>query len=128
MIIVLLPIFGHILFMMFGQRYHKRQNLKEYHKRKTFKYETLDLKTNNPLKHQSNFSKRGIYKADFEFFSSGNKSFNEFFKDIENAKHHIHMHYYIIKPGEIYDQFKDILIKKAKQGVEIRLILDDFGK
>jgi phosphatidylserine/phosphatidylglycerophosphate/cardiolipin synthase-like enzyme len=35
---------------------------------------------------------------------------------------------YIVKPSEIYDQFKMLLIKKINEGVEVRIMLDDFGK
>ena len=46
---------------------------------------------------------------------------------LKNAKHHIHMEYYIFEDGEIGEQIKDILIQKAQEGVEVRFIYDGFG-
>ena len=48
-------------------------------------------------------------------------------KDIENAKHSIHMAYYIWDEDEFTIDLKDKLIAKAKQGVEVRILVDDFG-
>jgi cardiolipin synthase A/B len=48
-------------------------------------------------------------------------------EDIENAKHSIHMAYYIWDEDEFTIDLKDKLIAKAKQGVEVRILVDDFG-
>ncbi len=58
---------------------------------------------------------------------NGENKFPEVLKALKNAKHHIHIEYYIFEDGEIAEQIKDILIQKAKEGVEVRFIYDDFG-
>ncbi|MDU5111856.1 MAG: cardiolipin synthase [Clostridium sp.] len=44
-----------------------------------------------------------------------------------NAKNHIHLEYYIVKDDKIGNEIKDILIKKAKEGIKIRFIIDKVG-
>ncbi|MDB5025004.1 MAG: cls [Mucilaginibacter sp.] len=58
---------------------------------------------------------------------NGENKFPEVIETLKNARHHIHIQYYIFEDGEIAEQIKDILIQKAKQGVEVRFIYDDFG-
>ena len=48
-------------------------------------------------------------------------------KDIENAKEHIHLEYIIIKNRDIGIKIKDLLIKKAKSGVKVKILYDDVG-
>ncbi len=47
--------------------------------------------------------------------------------DIRAAQRHIHMQYYIWKPDETGRLFRDLLIEKAREGVECRVLLDAVG-
>lgn len=58
---------------------------------------------------------------------NGENKFPEVIKELQKAKHHIHIEYYIFEDEEIGNQIKDILIQKAKEGVAVRFIYDDFG-
>jgi cardiolipin synthase len=58
---------------------------------------------------------------------NGEEKFPEVIKAMKNAKHHIHIEYYIFEDDEIGNQIKDILIQKAQEGVQVRFIYDDFG-
>ncbi len=58
---------------------------------------------------------------------NGEEKFPELLKCLENAKHHIHMEYYIYEQDEIGCAIIELLVKKAKEGVEVRFIYDDFG-
>jgi len=129
-ILVLLPIVGHIIFIIFGARYTKRKAISEYRKKPTFKYEELknnSTKNKDLFRKQINISQRGAYKADFKLYKSGYEGFEALFSDLEKATKYIFLNYYIIKPGIIFDRFKDIIFRKAEEGVKIRLIVDDFG-
>lgn len=55
------------------------------------------------------------------------EKYNELLQDIRNAKHSIHMLYYIIKNDTIGNIVLNALCEKAKEGVKIRLIYDDVG-
>lgn len=58
---------------------------------------------------------------------NGEQKFPEVLQALRDARHHIHMEYYIFEDEKIGNEIKDILIEKAKQGIEVRFIYDDFG-
>ena len=58
---------------------------------------------------------------------NGETKFPAVIKALKDAKHHIHMEYYIFEDDEIGNEIKRILILKAKEGVHIRFIYDDLG-
>ena len=62
-----------------------------------------------------------------EVYIDGTQKFEKLLKDIENAKEYIHLEYFIIKESEIGIKIKNALIKKAKQGVKVRILYDDVG-
>ncbi|MBL7857174.1 MAG: cardiolipin synthase [Cyclobacteriaceae bacterium] len=58
---------------------------------------------------------------------NGERKFPEVISALENAKHFIHLEYYIYEDNAIGYQIRDILIRKARAGVIVRFIYDDFG-
>ena len=62
-----------------------------------------------------------------QFYTDGKEKFAALFSDMQNAEDNIHVEYYSFFNDEIGGQFLDVLIEKAKQGVEVRLIFDPWG-
>jgi cardiolipin synthase A/B len=58
---------------------------------------------------------------------NGENKFPEVLEALKNAKHHIHIEYYIFEDDNIGNQIKEILISKVAEGVKVRFIYDDFG-
>ena len=58
---------------------------------------------------------------------NGENKFPEVISALKEAKQHIHIEYYIYEDDDIGTTIGDILIQKAKEGVEVRFIYDDFG-
>jgi len=58
---------------------------------------------------------------------NGEEKFRELIHVLERARHHIHLEYYIYEQDEIGTAIIELLIKKAREGVEVRFIYDDFG-
>jgi cardiolipin synthase len=58
---------------------------------------------------------------------NGEEKFPELMQALEQAKHHIHLEYYIYEQDEIGTAIIELLIQKAREGVEVRFIYDDFG-
>jgi cardiolipin synthase len=46
---------------------------------------------------------------------------------IEAARHHVHLEYYIWEPDGIGTRLRDLLIAKARAGVEVRMLVDGTG-
>ncbi len=62
-----------------------------------------------------------------EIYNSGEKFFQSLLEDIKNAKHSIHMEFYIWTSDSLGEELKEVLVQKAKEGVEVRLIFDGIG-
>ena len=58
---------------------------------------------------------------------NGEEKFPELMQCLSEAKHHIHMEYYIYEQDGIGTAIIELLIKKAKEGIQVRFIYDDFG-
>jgi cardiolipin synthase A/B len=58
---------------------------------------------------------------------NGEQKFPEVLQALKEAKHHIHIEYYIFEDGETARAIENIMIAKAREGVEVRFIYDDFG-
>ncbi len=61
------------------------------------------------------------------YFASGEAYLEDMLQQMERAEHFIFMEYYIVGQGEIWEQLSQVLQRKAKAGVEVKLIFDDFG-
>lgn len=79
---------------------------------------------------------RLLYQQQQSFVHSGNKvtlltngeeKFPALFRELEKAKHHIHIEYYIFSRDEVGERITEILLRKAAEGVKVRLIIDDSG-
>ena len=61
------------------------------------------------------------------FFDNGKDKFNDLFKAVRQAKHSIHMEYFNFRDDSIANSLFSLLAEKVKEGVEVRLLYDDFG-
>lgn len=62
-----------------------------------------------------------------ELLSGGARAFDSIFQAIGNARHHVHLEYYIFEPDKIGTALRDLLVQKAKEGVTVRLLVDALG-
>ena len=53
--------------------------------------------------------------------------FDSLFKDIKEAKHHIHLEYFNFRNDSINEVLLGLLAQKVKEGVEVRAMFDAFG-
>lgn len=58
---------------------------------------------------------------------TGRQTFEAIESAIRNAKSHIHLEYYIFRPDETGRHLLSLLEKKARDGVEVRLLYDSVG-
>lgn len=60
-------------------------------------------------------------------FTEGQNKFNSIFEDISQAKESIHVMYFIVKKDGTGKALIDALTEKARQGVDVRLLIDALG-
>lgn len=146
LIIFLLPVLGFILYYFVAREYRKRRFVRR-HGRKT-KYllpegvlhkievamKAKELRNPDAAKQRRLF---GLLKSipeapitlcnETEIYSEGISTFKAILKALEGAKHHIHLEFYIVHADAIGMEIQEILIRKAKEGVEVRLAYDGLG-
>lgn len=146
MVLFFIPFFGFIIYLMLGRRLREKHlfrwegrskigidqlidyqidsiedNTLDFRHRETEHYKDmiyLHLRNNDAVLTQDN---------DVEIFNDGSAKFDSLIKDLEMAKDHIHFQYYIIRLDNLGKRLLDVLIRKAKQGVQVRLLYDDMG-
>lgn len=59
--------------------------------------------------------------------SSGETAFDAMLEEMEKAKDHIHIEFYIFRNDGIGTKFQNMMIRKAKEGVKVRLVCDGLG-
>jgi cardiolipin synthase len=145
LVLLLLPFLGLVVYVLFGQDYRKskifnRKNVLDQQvvkkilnelsleeKEEDAVEEILQEKTKlYKLIHNTEKSKLTTYN-ELKVLVNGEEKFEYFLKDIEAAQHHIHMEYYILEDDTIGNKVIDLLCKKAKEGIEVRLVYDDVG-
>ena len=146
MILFILPGFGIVLYIMLSQNIARRKIFKldtfeEKRINEALSAQIADMKNNRFV--YSNIAEarwkdmirlNQMYGEAFltqdnkvEIFTEGSKKFASLLTDISNAQQSIHIEYFILKPDVVGLAFLDALTKKAKQGVEVRLLLDAMG-
>ncbi len=64
---------------------------------------------------------------DVEIFMNGDETYSRLFAELRAAKSSITMQLYYCNKGEMADTVRDILVERAKAGVEIYFLYDSFG-
>ena len=61
------------------------------------------------------------------YYKNGEAFFPAMIEGLKQAKEFIFIEFFIIADGKEWSEVREILIEKAKQGVEVRLVYDDLG-
>lgn len=62
-----------------------------------------------------------------EVFIDANHAYQRMQEAIEGARHHVHLMSYIFRGDRAGQRFRDLLVAKARAGVECRLLVDAIG-
>lgn len=143
---VFLPVLGIIIYFSVGTNYRKRK----LYSKKIIKDEQMQLRVREQIYLESKkiwdsvpdeilkYQKLAqlLLNDGMSFLTGNNKvelllngeqKFPEVLRAMQQARSHIHIEYYIFEDDEIGNAIKDVLMEKARAGVKVRLIYDDFG-
>ncbi|MFE8700388.1 cardiolipin synthase [Cytobacillus sp. FJAT-54145] len=67
------------------------------------------------------------FGTETKVLTNGEETFHHILEALRGATHHIHLEYYIVRNDEIGQEIKEVLIQKAKEGVEVRFLYDAVG-
>lgn len=62
-----------------------------------------------------------------KLYFDGKEAFDDLIKDLERAEDSIHMEFFIWRSDDLGERIKKILVKKAIEGVDVKLIFDGLG-
>ena len=65
--------------------------------------------------------------TEVRYFPEATDAFRAMKADLEHAETFIFLEYFIVENGISFRELEDILVRKAAEGVEVRLLYDDFG-
>ena len=140
-VILVIPVFGIVLYFLFGksrvaaamqERFDKilceSRPFLEGDANSTRRLWERDPEVAVQSQYIQRFSGYPLHEnTTVEYFQVGDDIFPTLIKELESAEHYIFMEYFIINDGVMWRSILDILEKKAYQGVDVRLIYDDFG-
>ncbi len=144
--IYFLPYFGAGLYLLSGVNWKKKKIMKQLPERtfktylgpileqqKTFLQNTgTDYELDNDmiktisLALQSGNSILTLNNS-VQFYYEGGQFFDELIDDLENAQDTINMEFFIYRSDELGRRIKEILERKAQEGVKVRLLFDGVG-
>lgn len=61
------------------------------------------------------------------YLPTGEAFLQDMLEKLEQAEHFIFLEFFIIAQGQVWDRMEEIFRRKAAEGVEVKLIFDDFG-
>ena len=145
--ILFIPYLGVLMWWIFGRNQMKRRRRRHHRARQTVasRVEALSQHPPLPTSHQSlahlpvDDRFHLVTRNDFNFFPptgasnnvsvypTGARAFEAFEAAIASAEHHIHLLFYIWKSDQIGTHFRDLLVERARQGLEVRLLYDAVG-
>jgi len=142
-IIVLLPVAGIVIFIFFGQDYRKRKifnrkeikdlrQIEELSNRQVRSLGEVEIEEvtehSNIIKLLLNNSKTLLTLGNkLTILNDGKETFESIISELEKAESTIHLEYYIFESDALGNRIAEILMRKAKAGVEVRFIYDDVG-
>lgn len=83
-------------------------------------------KKNNLYKNSYENSSKSFNNEVIQMYD-GNIMFDQIIEEIKKAKNHIHIEFYIFRNHSIAEKLKSVLIQKAEEGIEVRIIYDGIG-
>jgi cardiolipin synthase len=136
--ILMFPLLGGLaFFLMGGSRTPSRRFL--HHTRDIFRHQLISSTSPADLEplgidvvQQSQYLYHvalcPLYSnTETRYFPNGESFFPVFLDELSKATKYIFLEYFIISEGTMWSQVLEILTKKAAQGVDVRVIYDDFG-
>ncbi len=142
LIFIMMPVGGLLAFIVFGfgvkrrtkSIYYDKQQHGDYLSKKLYEQmdflDTIENKDVNEFDLIRYFCKyHCLYTENnsLDIICDAKDKYELLLKDIEEATESINLLYFIIREDDIGTRLMDLLVKKAEEGVKVRLLYDSFG-
>lgn len=137
-VVMLLPVFGALLFL-YTQKNIGHRALRDHYaqlNKETEKSLTQNPETEKALRQSDPgaaalaryVGRSGCYPVydhtSVTYFPLGEDKFKEMLIQLEKAERFIFLEYFIVNEGEMWGKILEILVQKAKEGVDVRMLYD----
>ncbi len=136
-VLLLLPGLGLLFYFFFGQNLSKQRIISRHtRKRITMHLEESDPPAGSGIPGQhaalanlllNTLHAIPLYGSRITPYTDGATKMEALLAALAEARHHIHLQYYILSNDETGRRLRDLLIRKAREGVRIRILYDDVG-
>ena len=139
--IVVFPMFGGLFYLFFGRNKTSRRTKKKL--RRIGHKMAANLQQSDPVfqnlqNRNADAANQARYLIDYSgcpvfqntaasYLKIGEEKFARLCQELEQAKRYIFLEYFIIQEGIMWNTVLEILVRKARQGVDVRIIYDDVG-
>ena len=141
LIVTFVPVFGPLLYLMFGERRLSKKELKQLQELNSIAFHENNGRQLHLQLQETDKSAYGIINAllhmdsnaevydhtDSQFFANGEEMWQQMLEDLKRAEKFIFLEYYIVDEGLMWDSILEVLEEKAAQGVEVKMLYDDIG-
>ena len=132
------PIFGVILYLTLNYNKHRAPIIKRIKKnfKQSEKYfiqedkilKDIEKENKSQIKYLINTANFPAYTHNkVKYYPLGDDVYETILKELDKAEKFIFIEYFIIGLGEKWNGILSILKEKARQGLDVRVIYDDFG-
>lgn len=145
LLLYFIPILGFVFYLLIGTDMHKQKmfrikeiedHLNDAIRKQEYSLRNKELERRDP--EIAEYADLVMYNLevseamltdnnDITIYTDGNEKFDALIEDIRMARKYIHVQYYIIKNDVLFNRIKDVLVEKAKEGVEVRILYDGMG-
>ncbi len=137
--LVVVPITAIVFYLLYGNQIFikkikkKEQKISDEIKVSRIQNEKIiddltDERLKTDIKSIYNLSSFTAYQSeDNEYFATGKLFFTDMVEKLKTAEKFILIEFYILARGNLFNEISEILIEKAKSGVEIYIIYDKLG-
>ena len=139
-IILLFPLFGGLFYLFWGNTPFNRARTQHQYEpnppdftdymRKPATEELSQLHPRHAARTRYIDSLCGMpawTNTEAHYFRAGEDMFASMCEELEKAERFIFLEYFIIEEGRMWNTILDILARKAKEGLDVRIIYDDVG-
>ena len=137
-LIGMMPLLGGALYLAFGNKApakRMRQRMQAVERQHTAdlaqqpgQTDALDPASRGLSRYVSEYGPYPAWKnSTAKYYPCGEAMYPDLLADLEKAERFIFLEFFIVRTGKMWDGVEDILVRKAAQGVDVRLIYDDFG-
>ncbi len=138
-IIAALPITGHIMFVLWGNRRSRKIDkviLRKLQRGAQYlEYNPVNIKlftekypTKSRISRYLEANTFPLFRNNrVDYYPMAEDTFRAIFQDIEAAQNFVLLNFFIVGEGTLWDRMHELLLRKRKEGVRILFLYDDFG-